>query len=118
MAVQAGLMLAGAFVGFTYEHAGLGGILGIDGTTYLVSAFCLFRLRRGYFHPRHSEVVGDSIPDVLETAPIPPIVETSLAAGVLRDLREGMRYLSKQPQVLPLEITYAPILPGVISPHV
>ena len=118
IAVQAGLMLAGTFVGFVYEHAGLGGILGIDGLTYLVSAFCLFRLRRGYFHPRHSEALGDSIPDVLETAPIPPIVETSLAAGVLRDLREGMRYLNKQPQVLALGITYATMLAGVISANV
>ncbi|HYL09966.1 MAG TPA: MFS transporter [Candidatus Acidoferrales bacterium] len=118
IAVQGGLMLAGAFVGFTYEHAGLGGILGIDGATYLVSAFCLFRLRRGYFHPRHGEALGDSIPDVLETAPIPPIVETSLAAGVLRDLREGARYLREQPRVLALGITYATMLAGVISANV
>src|SRR5260370_12507431 len=117
MAVQAGLMLAGAFGGFVYEHAGLGGILGIDGLTYLVSAFCLFRLRRGYFHPRHSEAVGDSVPDVLETAPIPPIVETSLAPAVLRDLPQGMRYLNNQPQVRALCITYPTILAGLLTPH-
>jgi MFS family permease len=118
IAVQGGLLFAGAFVGFIYESAGLAGILGIDGLTYLVSAFCLYRLRSGYFHPRHSEAAGEALPDVLETAPIPPIVETDLAAGVLRDIREGLHYLREQPRVLALGITYATMLAGVISANV
>ncbi len=118
IAVQGGLIMAGAFVGFVYEHAGLGGILAIDGLTYLVSAFCLYRLRRGYFHPRHSEPAGEALPDVLETTPIPPIVETDLAAGVIRDVREGMRYLHTQPRVLALGITYAMMIAGVMSANV
>src|SRR5258708_29103841 len=87
----------------------------MDAHMYWVSAFCLVRRRPGFFHTRHGEAGGDSIPDVLETAPIPPIVETSLAAGVLRDLREGARYLREQPRVLALGITYATMLAGVIS---
>jgi MFS family permease len=118
IAVQGGLIMAGAFVGFVYEHAGLGGILAIDGLTYLVSALCLYLLRRGYFHPRHSEPAGEALPDVLETAPIPPIVETDLAAGVIRDLREGMQYLRTQPRVLALGITYAMMIAGVISANI
>ncbi|HEY2646057.1 MAG TPA: MFS transporter, partial [Candidatus Acidoferrales bacterium] len=51
IAVQGGMAAAGALVGFTYEHAGLGGILGIDGTTYLISAICLLMLRHGYCPP-------------------------------------------------------------------
>jgi DHA3 family macrolide efflux protein-like MFS transporter len=118
IAVQGGLLFAGAFVGFIYESWGLAGILWIDGLTYLVSAFCLYRLRRGYLHPRHSEAAGEALPDVLETAPIPPIIETDLAAGVLRDLREGLHYLREQPRVLALGITYATMLAGVISANV
>lgn len=118
IAVQGGLIMAGAFVGFVYEHAGLGGILAIDGLTYFVSALCLYLLRRGYFHPRHSEPSGEALPDVLETAPIPPIVETDLAAGVIRDLREGMQYLRTQPRVLALGITYAMMIAGVISANI
>jgi MFS family permease len=118
IAVQGGLLFAGAFVGFIYESWGLAGILWIDGLTYLVSAFCLYRLRKGYLHPRHSEAAGEALPDVLETAPIPPIIETDLAAGVLRDLREGLHYLREQPRVLALGITYATMLAGVISANV
>jgi len=118
IAVQGGLLFAGAFVGFTYERAGLAGILWIDGATYLFSAFCLYRLRSGYLHPRHSQPEGDALPDVLETAPIPPIVETDLAAGVLRDIREGLHYLRQQPRVLALGITYATMLAGVVSANV
>src|SRR5215475_9871212 len=46
--VQTGMLFAGAFVGFIYDRAGIAGILGIDGLTYFVSAWCLFMVRRGY----------------------------------------------------------------------
>src|ERR1017187_1423946 len=46
--VQCGMLLAGTFVGFIYDHIGIGGILLIDGLTYFVSSYCLFQLRRGY----------------------------------------------------------------------
>jgi MFS family permease len=126
IAVQGGLMLAGAFVGFVYEHAGLAGILGIDGLTYLVSAFCLWRLRQGsrlaYHQQPVIDQVGDAFADVLETASIPPVVETTLfpnlAASVLRDLREGINYLAEQPGVLALGITYATMMAGIISGNV
>src|SRR5258708_20682905 len=51
IAVQGGMTAAGALVGFMYERAGLAGILGIDGTTYLISAICLLLLRHGYQAP-------------------------------------------------------------------
>src|ERR1700730_17389720 len=55
IAVQGGMAAAGALVGFIYERAGLGGILGIDGTTYLISAICLLLLRHGYCAPRETQ---------------------------------------------------------------
>src|ERR1017187_9409446 len=54
IAVQGGMAAAGALVGFIYERAGLAGILGIDGTTYLISAICLLMLRHGYCAPREA----------------------------------------------------------------
>jgi MFS transporter, DHA3 family, macrolide efflux protein len=40
--VQSGMLIAGAFVGFIYDSAGIAGILAIDGATYFVSAYCLY----------------------------------------------------------------------------
>src|SRR5205085_2119222 len=45
--VQAGWMLAGALVGFTYNHIGLGGVLLIDFATYVVSFSCYLMVRKG-----------------------------------------------------------------------
>src|SRR5246500_1816457 len=50
--VQSGMLLAGTFVGFFYDNMGIAGILLIDGLTYFVSAYCLYRLRSGYVSPR------------------------------------------------------------------
>src|SRR5947209_9840983 len=50
--VQSGMLLAGSFVGFIYDRAGLGAILTIDGATYFVSAYCLYQVRRGYVSSR------------------------------------------------------------------
>ena len=54
IAVQGGMAAAGALVGFIYERSGLAGILGIDGTTYLISAICLLLLRQGYYPPHEA----------------------------------------------------------------
>jgi len=50
--VQSGMLIAGGFVGFIYNTAGIAGILAIDGATYFVSGYCLYRMRRGYVSPR------------------------------------------------------------------
>ena len=45
--VQAGWLIAGSIVGFTYNHIGLGGVLLIDVSTYVVSFLCYFAVRKG-----------------------------------------------------------------------
>src|SRR5438093_5667095 len=45
--VQGGWMIAGALVGFMYEHIHLSGVLAIDVTTYAVSLLCYFAVRKG-----------------------------------------------------------------------
>src|ERR1700745_1950076 len=54
--VQGGWMIAGAIVGFVYEHIGLGGVLLIDVSTYVVSFLCYFAVRQGRVIPRAAEL--------------------------------------------------------------
>jgi MFS transporter, DHA3 family, macrolide efflux protein len=126
IAVQGGMAGAGALVGFIYEHAGLAGILGIDGTTYLISAICLLLLRQGYYAPReaHNTRLTSASPTI--EAP-PEMSEPSLlrtdavltpVSGVFVDIAEGLEYLWQQPRVLALGITYSCMMAGVISANV
>jgi hypothetical protein len=128
IAVQGGMMAAGGVVGFVYERAGLGGILAIDGLTYFAAAFCLVRLRRGYFAP--SANLEDQAPEApiraavseqalfSDAAELGHHVEPGLATIFLRDLREGARYLRSEPRVLALGLTYACMMAGVLSGNV
>jgi len=126
IAVQGGMMAAGALVGFIYERAGLGGILSIDAATYLLSGLCLVRLRRGY-SPPHSLHEEDAEPSPTIEAPpapvekqavLPPIVEPGLVMGFLADLKEGLRYLHGNPRVFAIGLTYATMMAGVLSANV
>ena len=45
--VQGGWLIAGSLVGFMYNHIGLGGVLLIDVSTYVVSFLCYFAVRKG-----------------------------------------------------------------------
>jgi len=126
IAVQGGMTAAGALVGFMYERAGLAGILGIDGTTYLISAICLFLLRDGYYapHEAHNTRLTSASPTI--EAP-PEMSEPSLMrteesmspeSNVFADIVEGLKYLREQPRVLALGITYSCMMAGVISANI
>jgi DHA3 family macrolide efflux protein-like MFS transporter len=126
IAVQGGMAAAGALVGFIYERAGLAGILGIDGTTYLISAICLLMLRQGYYAPR--EIQNIRLVSSSPTIEAPPeMSEPTLmstdgagrgASGVFADIAEGLAYLRQQPRVMALGFTYACMMAGVISANV
>jgi DHA3 family macrolide efflux protein-like MFS transporter len=126
IAVQGGMAAAGALVGFIYERAGLAGILGIDGTTYLISAICLLMLRQGYYAPR--EIQNMRLVSSSPTIEAPPeMSEPTLmrtdgagrgASGVFADIAEGLAYLQQQPRVMALGFTYACMMAGVISANV
>src|SRR5579864_7437715 len=45
--VQGGWLIAGSLVGFVYNHIGLGGVLLIDFSTYVVSFLCYLAVRKG-----------------------------------------------------------------------
>jgi MFS family permease len=45
--MQGGWLIAGALVGFVYDHIGLGGVLLLDVSSYVVSFSCYLLVRRG-----------------------------------------------------------------------
>src|SRR5438067_7593838 len=58
--IQGGWLIAGSIVGFVYNHIGLGGVLLIDFSTYVVSFLCYFAVRKGrHVVPRPSELRAD-----------------------------------------------------------
>ena len=123
--VQSGMLIAGAFVGFIYDRTGIAGILFIDGLTYFVSAFCLYRVRQGYVsprklqkYPREFSEATEATAEALETGENPEIAEAGLSLAVYADLKEGFRYLQNQPVVRALGITHAVMMAGVVSANV
>src|SRR5215469_664363 len=60
--IQGGWLIAGSIVGFVYNHIGLGGVLLIDFSTYMVSFLCYFAVRKGrHVVPRPEELRNDII---------------------------------------------------------
>jgi MFS transporter, DHA3 family, macrolide efflux protein len=123
--VQSGMLIAGAFVGFIFDSAGIAGILAIDGATYFVSAFCLYQVRRGYVSPRagqhHSREYSDATEataEALESGENPEVAEAGLSLAMYADLKEGFAYLRQQPVVRALGVTHSLLMAGVVSANV
>src|SRR5207248_4419072 len=123
--VQSGMLIAGAFVGFLYNTAGIAGILAIDGATYFVSAYCLYCVRQGYVSPRDRrkyphefDEATEATAEALESGEMPEVAEAGLSLAVYADMREGVAYLRKQPLVRALGITHSIMLAGVVSANV
>jgi len=78
--VQGGWLVAGAVVGFVYNHIGLAGVLLLDCATYVVSLVCYFLVRRGR--------------QVVERPPAPEwLAHEGALAHWWHELREGIHYL-------------------------
>ncbi|MGB7148663.1 MAG: MFS transporter, partial [Terriglobales bacterium] len=102
--IQGGWLIAGAIVGFVYEHIGLGGVLLIDVSTYLVSFACYFAVRQGrHVVPRVTELRHD-----LEAA------ETA-AARFVREMREGLGFLRSHRSVVFLGTSWALFLGAMMT---
>src|SRR5258708_31044317 len=117
---QTGMLIAGAFVGFLYNTAGIAGILAIDGATYFVSAYCLYRVRRGYVSPRDSQKypredreATEATAEALETGENPEVAEAGLSLAVYADMKEGFAYLKQHPLVRALRITHSIMMEGL-----
>jgi MFS family permease len=102
--VQGGWLMAGAIVGFVYEHIGLGGVLLIDFCTYLVSFACYFAVRKGRqvaLHP--TDLHADTV------APQGQVQRFWI------DMKEGIRFLRERPAVILLGVSWALFLGAMLT---
>src|SRR6185312_16469241 len=93
--IQGGWLIAGSIVGFVYNKIGLGGVLLIDFSTYLVSFLCYLAVRKG----RHV------------VAPFEPHLNVAFAESAVakfwREMREGLVFLRGKRDMIFLGITWA-----------
>jgi len=102
--VQGGWLIAGAIVGFVYNHIGLGGVLLIDFSTYVVSFCCYFAVRKGrHVVPRPAELHHDLV--AAETA----------YARFWREMREGIDFLRGHRSVVFLGLSWALFLGAMLT---
>ena len=102
--VQGGWLIAGALVGFLYNHIGLGGVLLIDVSTYVVSFFCYFAVRKGrHVVLRPAELRADIL------------AAESQFARFWREMREGLHFLRDHRAVVLLGISWALFLGAMIT---
>jgi MFS family permease len=105
--VQGGWLIAGAVVGFMYEHVGLGGVLLIDFLTYVASFLCYFYVRKGkHVVPRPAELRADII-----------AAETQ-AERFWRELKAGILFLRDNRNLALLGACWALFLAGMTSASV
>ena len=91
-------------MGFMYNHIGLGGVLLIDVSTYVVSFFCYFAVRKG----RHVVLRPQELrADILAA-------ETQLER-FWREMHEGLHFLRDHRPVVLLGISWALFLGAMIT---
>src|ERR1700758_5238059 len=94
--VQSGWLIAGSIVGFMYNHVGLGGVLTIDVSTYVVSFLCYFAVRTGrHVVLRPAELRADFV-----------AAESQLKRFWL-EMREGLHFLRDHRAIVFLGISWA-----------
>jgi MFS family permease len=102
--VQGGWLIAGALVGFMYDHIGLGGVLLIDVSTYVISFLCYFAVRKG----RHVVLKPAELrADILAA-------ESQLERFWL-EMREGLHFLRDHRSVVLLGISWALFLGAMVT---
>ena len=102
--VQGGFLIAGAIVGFIYDHIGLGGVLTLDVSTYVVSFLCYFAVRKG----RHVVISPQELRADIVAA------ETQFER-FWREMREGLHFLRDHRAVVMLGISWALFLGAMVT---
>jgi MFS family permease len=102
--VQGGWLLAGSIVGFAYNHIGLGGVLLVDVSTYVISFLFYFGVRSGrHVVPRPAELHADMV-----------AAEGALERFV-REMREGFQFLHGRRSLILLGISWALFLGAMLT---
>jgi MFS family permease len=102
--IQGGWLIAGSIVGFMYNHIGLGGVLLIDVSTYVVSFSCYLAVRKG----RHVVLRPEELRADIVAA------ETQLQR-FWREMREGLHFLRDHRAVVLLGISWALFLGAMVT---
>lgn len=98
--IQGGWLMAGALVGFVYDHIGLGGVLLIDCATYAASFLCYLFVRRGRHVVRAPE--SGSQPE-------------GTVGRYVHELREGISFLKGKPYVVLLGTSWALFIGAMLT---
>lgn len=99
--VQGGWLMAGALVGFVYNHIGLGGVLLIDSATYVVSFACYLTVRKGHHVVRRASE---------------QLAEIESAVGrYFHEMREGLGYLRANRRLTLLGMSWALFIGGMLA---
>ena len=102
--VQGGFLIAGAIVGFIYDHIGLGGVLMLDVSTYVISFICYLAVRKGkHIVMRPQEIKADLI------------AAESQLARFGREMKEGLQFLRDHRAVVLLGASWALFLGAMIT---
>src|SRR5256885_10349328 len=102
--VQGGWLIAGAIVGFIYDHIGLGGVLLLDVSTYVVSFLCYFAVRKGrHVVMRPEELRADIV-----------AAETQFQR-FWREMREGLHFLREHRAVVLLGASWALFVGAMVT---
>jgi MFS family permease len=102
--IQGGWLIAGSIVGFVYNRIGLGGVLLVDFSTYLVSFLCYFAVRKGrHVVPRPAEIHADLV-----------AAETALQRFG-REMLDGIHFLRGRPNLVLLGISWALFLGAMMT---
>jgi len=99
--LQGGWMIAGALVGFVYNHIHLGGVLAIDVATYLISFLCYLSVRKGRV--------------VVAQRDLPPGVAEGSWGQFLHELQAGLKYLRGRRSVVLLGISWALFIAAMLT---
>ena len=102
--VQGGWLIAGALVGFVYNKIGLGGVLLLDVSSYVLSFLCYFAVRKGrHVVPRPAELHSDLV-----------AAENALQK-FFRELREGIQFLRGHRELVMLGVSWALFLSAMMT---
>jgi hypothetical protein len=106
--VQGGWLMAGALVGFIYNHVGLGGVLLIDCATYLVSFLCYLAVRSGRQVVARPALSAEAAAAKAEGA----------LAHFIHEMREGMHIIQGNRYLKFVGISWALFLGAMLTQQV
>jgi MFS family permease len=102
--VQGGWLIAGSIVGFVYNKIGLGGVLVLDVSSYVVSFLCYFAVRKGrHVVPRPAELHHDIV------------AAEGAVEKFFRELRDGIHFLRGRREIVMLGTSWALFLSAMMT---